>query len=191
MRHELYLNYKFKKMKKYILSIIIFPAIFACNETKTPAEVKAPPVIPDTVPHKADSAKTIKTDNSFGIGLTQEEMMDDTVFTDGSKPTSWEVAGITDVKGFKLFLKQVQSLVLNDDKEQLARLIRYPLGKFIKTEKDFIKNYDRIFSKDAKLSIAKINFSQVFRNSKGAMSEDGKVWFSQAGKDFKIIAVNH
>ena len=179
-------------MKKYILSIIILPAIFACNETKKtpPTDTDPVPVINDSTPAKVDSAKGVKPDNSMGIGLTQEEMTDDTVFSDGSKPTSWDVAGITDVKGFKLFLKQVQLLVLNNDKERLAQLIRYPLSRSIKTEEDFIKNYDRIFSKDAKLSIAKLNFSQVFRNGKGAMSEDGKVWFSQVGKEFKIIAVN-
>ncbi|MEP7108172.1 MAG: hypothetical protein ABI760_09315 [Ferruginibacter sp.] len=177
-------------MKKYILSIIILPILFACNDSKTPVSEKALPIT-DSSPVKADSIKTIKADISLGIGLTLEEMMDDSVFSDGSKPTTWEVAGITDVKGFKLFLKKLQLLVLNNDREQVAKLIRYPLGRSIKTEKDLIKNYDRIFTKDAKLSIAKINFSQIFRNNKGVMSEDGKVWFSQEGKEFRIIAVNN
>ena len=82
-------------------------------------------------------------------------------------------------------------LVLNDEKEQLAKLIKYPLGRSVKNEADFIKNYDRIFTKDAKLSIAKINFSQIFRNSKGAMSEEGRVWFQQEANEFKIVAVNN
>ncbi|MBC7887058.1 MAG: hypothetical protein H7Z13_04165 [Ferruginibacter sp.] len=177
-------------MKKYLLSIVFFPIVFGCHETKTPVDVK-PLSIADSAPPIKDAMNTIKPGNNMGIGLTGEEMTDDSVFSDGSIPTSWEIAGITDSKEFKLFLKQLQLLVLNDDKEQLARLISYPLGKSIKTEQDFIKNYDRVFTKDAKLSIAKINFSQIFRNSKGAMSEDGKVWFSQQGEEFKIIAINN
>ena len=84
-------------MKKYILFIAILPAIFACNETKTPPDVKVISII-DSSPTIVDSAKTVKVYNSIGSGLTQEEMMDDSVFTDGSIPSSWEVAGITDVK---------------------------------------------------------------------------------------------
>ncbi len=177
-------------MKKYFLIIAMLPAVFACNGTKTPPDVHPLPVI-DSSPKMMDSSVTIKVAKSLGSGLTLEEMKDDSVFIDGSVPTSWEDAGITDVKGFKLFLKQLQILVLNDDKVQLAGFIRYPLGKSIKNENDFIKNYDKVFTKNARLSIAKINFSEIFRNSKGAMSEDGKVWFSQEGDKFKIIAVNN
>jgi len=176
-------------MKKYILSIVVPVALFACNNTANPPATTSDPVI-DSPAIKVDTPKIVKVE-SLGFGLTQEEMVDDTVFDDGSKPTSWEVAGITDVKGFKLFIKQLQLLVLNNDKVELAKHIRYPLGKSIKNEQDFLKNYDNIFTKDAKLSIAKINFSQVFRNSKGAMSEGGKVWFSQEENGFKIIAVNN
>ncbi|MEO6730976.1 MAG: hypothetical protein ABIN01_07145 [Ferruginibacter sp.] len=175
-------------MKKYILSIVILSFLFACNETSPPVETQLP-ILPDSI--KKDTVKTAGQDKSMGTGLTLEEMTDDSVFIDGSVPTGWDVAGITDVKSFKLFLKRLQILVFNDDKEKLAQLIKYPLGKSIKTEKDFINNYNKLFSKDVKLSIAKINFSQVFRNSKGAMSEDGRVWFGQDGEKFKIIAINN
>jgi len=182
-------------MKRYLLSMAILYSIFSCNETNPPADLKPATTdsitpVPDSIPAKPDSNKPPKTNTGLSIGLTQEEMMDDSVFIDGSKPTSWEAAGITDVKGLKLFLKQVQFLVLKNDKEQLAKLIRYPLGRHIKTEQDFIKNYDALFTKDVKLSIANINFSQVFRNSKGVMTEGGKIWFTQVEDDFKIVAVN-
>jgi hypothetical protein len=176
-------------MKKYILSITILAALLACNETTT-IQVSPPDPATDSALQKGDTTKIVKPVKNIGFGLTQEEMADDTLFIDGSRPTSWELAGIKDVKGFKLFIKQLQLLVLNNDKTELAKHIRYPLGKSIKTEADFIKNYDNIFTKDAKLSIAKINFSQIFRNAKGAMSEGGYVWFSQEGDGFKIIAVN-
>lgn len=175
-------------MKKYILSIVILSFVFACNETRIPVEVQST-ILPD--PIKTDTVKITRQDMSMGTGLTLEEMVDDSVFIDGSVPTNWVVAGITNVKGFKLFLKRLQILVFNNDTELLAKLIKYPLGKSIKNEKDFINNYNRLFSKDVKLSIAKINFSQIFRNSKGAMSEDGRVWFGQDEEVFKIIAINN
>ncbi len=177
-------------MKHYILSFAILVSIVSCSETKTsPAENLFPNS--NSSATKTDSPKSTTTNKLAGFGLTLEEMQDDSVFSDGSVPTSWEVAGVSDVKGFKLFIKKLQLLVLDNDKAQLAKQIRYPLNKSIKTEEDFIKNYDQVFTKDAKLSIAKINFSQIFRNSKGAMSDAGMVWFAQEGKEFKIIAVNY
>jgi len=177
-------------MKNYILSFIILSSVVACNDAIPEVDEKSSPSS-DSLAAKIDSPKTIAPDKLAGFGLTLEEMQDDSVFIDGSVPTSWEVAGVTDVKGFKFFIKKLQLLVLDNDKAQLAKQIRYPLNKSIKTEEDFIKNYDQVFTKDAKLSIAKINFSQIFRNSKGAMSDAGMVWFAQEGKEFKIIAVNY
>lgn len=175
-------------MRNYILTLVSLIVLVACNETKTPAADTTQGG--DSIVQVRDSGKNVRTEYSIGSGLTLEELKDDTVFADGSKPTTWEAAGFTDVKGFKLFVKKLQLLVLDNDKEQLAKLIRYPLNKSIKSTADFIKNYDSIFTKDVKLSIAAINFSQIFRNSKGAMSEGGMVWFSQIENEFRIIAVN-
>jgi hypothetical protein len=175
-------------MKNYILLFAMLSIFVACNNDTSSIDEK-PATNTDSV-GAVDSLKAVLPATNLGVGLTLEEMKDDSVFVDGSVPTSWEIAGITDVKGFKLFIKQLQLLVLDNNKEGLAKQIRYPLGKTIKTEADFIKNYDDIFTKDVKLSIAKINFNQIFRNSKGAMSDAGMVWFSQEGNAFKIIAVN-
>lgn len=174
-------------MKKHFLSIpILF--LIACNNPQTTSTTNAE-IKPDSPLTLKDSPVMVKS-YSIGSGLTLEEMKDDSVFADGSVPTSWEIAGITDIKGFKLFLKNIQALVLNDHKEELAKNIRYPLGRSIRNEQDFIKNYERLITKDVKLSIANINFSQVFRNNKGAMSEGGRLWFSQEANGFKIIAIN-
>ena len=177
-------------MKKNLLSIAILVTFFACNQTNQ-APVEKPLTLVDSLPPKKDAIVIKQPATVIGTGLTQEELADDSVFADGSIPTSWATAGITDVKGFKLFLKKVQLLVLNNDKEQLAKLVKYPLRKSIKNENDLVKNYEVLFTKDVKLSVAGINFSQVFRNSKGAMSEDGRLWFAQEENEFKIIAVNN
>lgn len=177
-------------MKNYILYFIILFYIVSCNDA-TSYKAEESSLVSDALAAQIDSPKIIAVDKLSGFGLTLEELQDDSVFGDGSVPTSWEVAGITDIKGFKLFIKKLQLLVLDNEKVQLAKQIRYPLNNFIKTEQDFIRKYDQVFTKDAKLSIAKINFSQIFRNSKGAMSDAGMVWFAQDENEFKIIAVNN
>jgi hypothetical protein len=183
-------NIKFEEMIKPALSILFILILSACSESKKEPVPPTAAIVSDGIPLKKDSVLPVIGDSNIGFGLTQEELADDSVFADGSKPSSWQTAGITDVKGFKMFLKEVQQAVLNNDKEKLAKSIAYPLGKQIRNEQDFIKHYDRIFSKDAKLAIARLNFSQLFRNSKGVMCEDGKIWFSQVGDQFKIIAIN-
>jgi len=176
-------------MKKHFLSFTVLISLISCNSPENPSSQKILSAEDSTILIK-DTISAARSYKGIGSGLTLEEMKDDSIFVDGSIPTSWEVAGITDVKGFKLFLKNVQLLVFNNDKEQLSTLIRYPLNRSIKNERDFLKNFDRLFTKDVKLSIANINFSQVFRNSKGAMTEGGRVWVAQVDDGFKIIAIN-
>lgn len=121
--------------------------------------------------------------------LSLQELQDDSVFTDGSKPTSWENAGITDVKGLKLFLKDLQQAVITNDKAKLAAAVKYPLQGLSNAE-ELVEAYDNVFTKDVKMSFALINFSQIFRNQKGAMTEGGRVWIGQFGNKFKIFAIN-
>ena len=176
-------------MKLYLLFILLFSTLFSCKDVSVDSSQKLHPSTDSSVVQSI-SKEPVKVDNNLGLGLTQEEIVDDTLFIDGSKPTSWEIAGINDAKRFKVFLKQLQMLVLKDDKDQLAKIIRYPLGRLIKNEKIFIHNYDQIFTKEVKLSIVKLNFSQIFRNKNGVSTEGGLVWFSQVGNEYKIIAIN-
>ncbi|MEX0636982.1 MAG: hypothetical protein WD135_09455 [Ferruginibacter sp.] len=121
--------------------------------------------------------------------VSASEMKDDAVFADGSIPTSWENAGITDVRGLKLFLKQVQQWVITNNKVQLALAVKYPLNN-IQHKEDLMAAYDQVFTKDVKLSFAIINFNQIFRNSKGVMTSGGRAWITQEGTNFKIFAIN-
>lgn len=152
-------------------------------------------------PHHSDAQSTDSTTlslpvatnpeatSSYKITITAREATDDSIFDDGSIPVKWKNAGITNSRNFKLFLKQMQLWIMYNDKAQLASTVRYPL-KDIGTAAELISRYDSVFTKDVKLSFATINFSQVFRNDKGAMIGDGKVWFAQEGNDFRIIAIN-
>jgi fructose-1-phosphate kinase PfkB-like protein len=121
--------------------------------------------------------------------VSDAEMKDDSVFADGSIPTTWEVAGITDVKGLKLFLKQVQQWVMSNNKEQLAAAVQYPINN-IKNKDEMIAAYDQYFTKEVKLSFAMINFSQIFRNAKGVMMAGGKVWIQPVNGTYKIFSIN-
>lgn len=176
-------------MKKYNLLLIASSLFFivSCNSNEkgnsTSGTAKADTNLLNA-PVTSDSNMI-----ADALSVSEMEMKDDSVFADGSKPTSWENAGIADVKGLKLFLKQVQQWVMNNDKEKLASIVRYPL-KGIKTEQEMLAAYDKVFTKEVKLSFATINFNQVFRNQQGVMIGNGKVWINQFGKDFKIFAIN-
>ena len=174
-------------MKKYLLIITsVTLGVISCNQASRQTSTVTPAV--------TDSAKkavdTPATEMLQVSGLSPAELKDDPVFTDGSIPTSWQNAGITDVKGLKLFIKKLQQWIVTNDKDSLASVVKYPLNKKIKTKEELVANYDAVFTKEVKLSFATLNFSQLFRNDKGVMTSGGKVWFDQQGSVFKIIAIN-
>lgn len=177
-------------MTKYLLITFIASVILmACGETDKQQQA---------VPGKIVEMEVLKSSSDTSVtqlmkvsDLSAEELKDDSVFKDGSKPTSWDNAGITDVKGLKLFIKQLQQWIISNNKEKLASVVRYPLNKYMKTKENVLANYDLIFTKGVELSFATTNFSQLFRNANGVMLDGGKVWINQQGKGFKIIAINY
>lgn len=176
-------------MKRIFVTVLCLYAVLSSCNNSNESSTAAASMKEDTVLNRPVIAVNDTNVISNPLVLSESEMKDDSVFADGSIPTSWKNAGITDVKGLKLFLKQVQQWVMNNDKEKLATAIKYPL-KNIKNEAELIASYDKIFTKEVKLSFAKINFNQVFRNQNGVMTEGGKAWINQFGNDFKIFAIN-
>ena len=174
-------------MKKYFLFIVTVSIVsLACNQGTKQITKETATITDSTTSSKIGPATEIMKVSE----LSAEELKDDSVFADGSKPTSWVNAGITDEKGLKIFIKQVQQWIVTNDREKLASVIKYPVNKTIKSKEEFISNYDAVFTKQLQLSFATVNFSQLFRNVKGVMTNDGKVWIGQTGKSFKIIAIN-
>lgn len=177
-------------MRQLLLAIAIASiTLMACNEIdkdkeSTPGKIVEMEIV--KIPSDSSKAGRLKVTD-----LSAKELKDDSVFVDGSKPTSWEMAGITDVKGLKLFIKQLQQWVVDNDKEKLSAVVQYPLNKYIKTRDDLLTYYDGVFTKEVKLSFATINFNQLFRNDKGVMTDGGRVWLNQQGKEFKITAINY
>jgi hypothetical protein len=147
-----------KVMKKYILYLSVLASVMlACNQ---PVKEATPEkgVTTDSVKMPVDTSGTEMMKVSE---LSDQELKDDSVFANGSIPTSWKVAGITDVKGLKLFIKQLQQWVITNDKEKLAGVVQYPLNKTIKTKEDLLANYDAVFTKEVKLSFATIVMQKV------------------------------
>lgn len=178
-------------IRHFSLSLLLLASVACNNQTNrqdtgsadsVPAKVQ-----PDTVTSKADTvAKT------SGTELTAEEMKDDSVFSDGSKPSAWSDAGIDDPLAFKKTLKQLQYWVTNNEKDSVANLIAYPLAHpRVKTKKAFLDSYDRLFSEKVKKALKEQKLSQIFRNYQGAMIGNGELWFSGSKGVYKIFAINN
>lgn len=121
--------------------------------------------------------------------ITQtEDFSDNAIFADGSVPSTWETAGITDPIAFKKFLITLQSAILNHDKETVIS----SLDKKIGTKEYILKNYNTIFNQKVEDAFKTMNIHEIFRNYQGAMIGNGTVWFEQ-NKDgtFSVLAINN
>lgn len=181
-------------MNRYFSLSFFLAALLACNnqsaETKTAAtDTAAAKMQPDTAVARVDSsAKTITTPTE----LTADEMKDDSVFSDGSKPTSWANAGIDDPVAFKKTLKQLQYWAANNEKDSIANLLAYPLAHpRIKNKKAFLDNYDQLFNEKVKKALKEQKLNQIFRNDQGAMIGNGALWFSKWKGVYKIFSINN
>lgn len=118
--------------------------------------------------------------------------VEDSIFADGSIPTSWEVAGITDPRAFRHFVERFQGWVAKGQADSIADHTRFPL-RIAKSRKVFLENYNKIFTDPVKAAIAGQNLKQIFRRDQGAMLGQGEVWIGQKEQDtvaFEITAIN-
>lgn len=172
-------------MKKYLTIIIISFLLSGCYQPQKSSDA----AVISNMDSLNKALAAAPTELLKVSDLSVDELKDDSVFTDGSKPTSWDIAGVSNVKGLKVFIKKLQQWIVLNEKDSLATVVKYPLGK-INNKEALVKNYDSLFTKEVKLSFATLNFNQLFRNSQGVMTNGGKVWFGQEGKKFRIIAIN-
>jgi len=100
------------------------------------------------------------------------------------------------------FVEDIKAYVNNNDKNNIAKAISYPINVNVKDEKiliknqeDFLKNYDIIFTTEYKKAIKDSFAKYMFVNSQGVMIGDGLMWFNGATpeetKSMKIIAINN
>ena len=118
------------------------------------------------------------------------EYTDEVFYFNGTSPTSWAIAGISNSRSFKDFYMRFRNMVKLNDKDQIANYIYYPLGS-TKDESDFVKNYDKIFTKDIKTAIQTQKVRQLFRDKRGIMIGDNHLWFKQIKGEYKIVTINY
>ena len=103
------------------------------------------------------------------------------------------------------FVSEIQKLVVNDNKEELAEQIKYPInvkinGKVTKIQNkdEFIKNYAQIFNANYKKAISNAYTKYMFVNWQGIMFGEGlyNIWINEItpnGNDSKLMitAINN
>lgn len=178
-------------MNKYFLLLIVITVLAACNnqsaeEKALAADTAITVVTKDTIPQK-DTALI-----AFSYELTPAEMPDDSVFTDGSQPSSWANAGFDHPVAFKKFLKRLQYWVANNQQDSVAAVIAFPLkNPNVKNKAAFIEKYDSLINEKVKKALMAQNLRQIFRRDQGAMIGDGELWFNETKKGFSIITINN
>jgi len=108
---------------------------------------------------------------------------------EGTVPSGWATASFSDPVEFKLFLIRFKDMVKNDNINEIADVVSFPL-KDIKNKADFKANYARLMSENLKSVVAEQRLDRIFRNSQGASLGDGDLWFQQDGSSYKIVSWN-
>ena len=108
---------------------------------------------------------------------------------EGTIPTGWGTATITDSEQFKIFMIHFKEMVANNEVDKIASLIQYPL-KDITDRQMFKNNYQRLFSEGLKQKVAEQRLDRIFRNSGGAAIGSGDIRFQEVGGKYMIQAIN-
>ncbi|WP_109693965.1 hypothetical protein [Chitinophaga deserti] len=120
---------------------------------------------------------------------TAQLQAQDSVFDDGSIPTSWENAGFSNPQEFKMFLARFKTWVKLDQRDSIASVIRFPL-RLYPSAADFKSQYTNIFDPALKQAVDTLRLDRIFRNSQGAMIANGRIWFAPLPEGYRIIAIN-
>ncbi|MBU3138209.1 hypothetical protein KPL39_18440 [Clostridium gasigenes] len=98
------------------------------------------------------------------------------------------------------FVSEIQSYIINDNKEQLAERVKYPInvkidGKVteIQNKDGFIKNYNQIFHSSYKEAIGNAYTKYLFVNWQGIMFGEGayNIWINEINSELMITAINN
>ncbi|WP_346315916.1 hypothetical protein [Chitinophaga sp. YIM B06452] len=168
---------------KFLYIILLLPLLFACNTTsqKTTADSNIVDGVKDLVP--------VAPPPTVDQQVAAQTQAQDTLFEDGTVPTSWSTAGFDDPAGFKQFLLRFKDWVKNDRKDSIAAHIQFPLREY-KTEKSFLDGYNKIFDASLKATVDSQRLDRIFRNAQGAMIGSGEIWFASLPDGYRIIAIN-
>ena len=168
-------------MKKIVMGAFVL-AIAACNNAAEEKQVTAEDSVAAVVPN--DSSGMVRADDLKTAPF-------DTVFADGSIPSSWADAGISDSLALRNFVVKLQQWTAAGEKDSIAAVTRFPLRK-IKSKQQFLDQYGNIFTPSLKNEIAKQNLRQIFHNQDGVTLSQGAIWIVEdpATKKLVISAIN-
>jgi hypothetical protein len=113
----------------------------------------------------------------------------DSIFEDGSRPTTWVNAGFNNPEGFKRFLLVYQHWIRKDQVDSISAHIRYPI-RGAGSAAWFKEQYPRIFTHRIKTIILRQRLDRIFRNGQGAMIGNGDVWFVEEKGRYWVTAIN-
>jgi hypothetical protein len=169
----------YKRSLKYRL---IFPVLLmlSCGES--------------TINENQAAAKQATTDTlaTDPYALSAEDLKDDSVFSDGSRPISWRNAGVSDPVALKKIIRKLQVWVRDNQVDSISGYLVYPMrNPGIKDKSDFKLNYRDYITEGVKAALADQRLNQVFRNEQGAMIGQGQMWFRQKDNNIQIIAINN
>jgi hypothetical protein len=98
---------------------------------------------------------------------------------------------------YQKFIKTFIDNVKNNRKEEVAKMVRYPLRRDtpippIKNEAEFVKRYDEIFDEDLKKEIVNSNPAKNWEQVgwRGIMLNNGTIWFEETGKLRSIVHIS-
>jgi hypothetical protein len=156
--------------------------VTACTDADTNSETDAP-----------RGQEVNSTDSErFPLSLTATEMQDDTVFYDGTRPTSWANAGVSDSIKMKLFIRRLQRWIDQNQVDSIAAHMNFPMNNpGIPDARDFKLNYSTYFSDGVKGALADQPLNQVFRNQQGVMIGQGQIWLRELNNNIQIFAINN
>jgi hypothetical protein len=113
----------------------------------------------------------------------------DSVFEDGSRPTTWKRAGFHDPVRFKRFIIRFKDWVKDDEVDSIVEHVRFPIHA-AGSPAWFKEQYAEIFTPSLKGIVARQRLDRIFRNGQGAMIGNGDVWFVEWRGKYWITAVN-
>ncbi|WP_123864570.1 hypothetical protein [Chitinophaga barathri] len=167
---------------KFHCIILLFPLLFACHTTskKTAADSSIIEGVKELVP--------VAPPPSIDRQAAQVQAQD-TLFEDGTIPSTWSNAGFDDPEGFKQFLLRFKDWVKNDRKDSVILHVQFPLRQY-KTAKSLEQHYDKIFDASLKALVDTQRLDRIFRNYQGAMIGSGQIWFASMPDGYRITAIN-
>lgn len=118
--------------------------------------------------------------------------------SEACKGSTVDLQGAEFAQKSRAFLFELQNAVKAEDKAKVAAMISYPVLVIhgdrktrIKTQAEFLGQYEAIFDAHVRQAIAQQSAKCLFGNYQGAMIGDGEVWFrEQQNGTMKIVTLN-